>query len=450
MGSHNRNVTRTVHTMSSTHTRRILFCGLLAVLVLLLASAFHYSALGTPEGSERFGKFASSVNNQVQGILHPGTSTTTTGEDSTKVSDNSTTADGKHVDEIFLGTKGSEKGTDQVGKHVHVDLSEEISTTAGIEGCQYPVVVHITPDVHCTGALALYGSIVRNVLLQPSLQGKTCVHFTYVDPALNTIQAMYRWPNRPNPFTQVADCAALDSTPSLNEIVPVRFQALLQIEKPAIMEAARETWLTALNKVHSWGLDLYPRILLLDADSMILTDLHLIFDEASPEYTIVGAADQFSSCRDRGRINGGMILLKPSRYFHITALERLYDPEASCKSGNWQQSEQELLNCICGTVGEARGAPTEFACQVMPLYNSVWPRNYGCSAANVLPMRSIHFAAVPKPWRIEEDHRMEERFDYGFWKCLRDAARAGDTEFLTTCDVPGLDVTRLVPERLEG
>lgn len=432
MGSQGLKNTHTGRIMSSTVTRRILFCGVLTLIVLFLVTAFHYTALGSPETSEKFGQFASSVKTQVQEILSP-ESSAKTGED------------------LPLEPEGSdiEKGTDEVGKHVHVDLSTEIVRAPGVEGCEYPILIHVTPDVHCTGALALYGSIVRNVLQQPALQGKTCVHFTYVDPELQTIHSMYRWPARPNPFTEVPDCAALDSTPALNAIVPVRFQALIQIEKPAIMEASMATWLTALNKVHSWGFDVYPRILLLDADSMILTDLDLIFDETPELYTVAGAADQWYNCRDRNRINGGMILLRPSRYFHITALERLYDPSASCKSGKWAQSEQELLNCMCGTVGEDRGAPTEFACSVMPLYNSIWPRNYGCSAANVLPMRSIHFAAVPKPWKIDEE-RLDERFDYGFWKCVRDGARAEDLDGLTGCDIPPSNVTRLVPERLEN
>lgn len=406
--------------MSSTHTRRILFCGVLAVIVLLLLTAFHYDALASPETSEKFGKFASSVKTQVQEILSPETTI----------------------------EKAEDPPVENPGKHVYVDLSGEIIKAAGVKDCEYPVVIHVTPDEHCTGALALYGSIVRNVLLQPALQGKTCVHFTYVDPMLESIEAMYEWPPRPNPFTEVADCAALDTTPELNAIVPVRFQALIQVEKPAIMEAGLETWLTALNKVHSWGFDVYPRILLLDADSMILTDLDLLFDETPLMYTVAGAADQWFSCRDRGRINGGMILLRPSRYFHITALERLYDPKGSCQTGVWRLSEQELINCICGTVGDDRGAPGEFACQVMPLYNSIWPRNYGCSAANVVPMRSIHFAAAPKPWKIEEE-RLNEKFDYGFWKCVRDGARAKDLDGLIACDIPSLDITRLASDRLD-
>ncbi|KAJ5038233.1 uncharacterized protein L3040_007100 [Drepanopeziza brunnea f. sp. 'multigermtubi'] len=339
-------------------------------------------------------------------------------------------------------------GLNQVGKHVHVRPSPPTPKDQGFAGCNYPIVIHVSPDAHCTGVLALYGSVVRNVLLQPEkLKGHTCVHVTFADPNLETIEEMYRWVPQKNPYTHVHDCALLDTTPALNDVVPIRFQALPVIEKPKIMQAGLATWAVALNKVHSWGLDLYPQILILDADSFIITDLDKIFDESSSEVTISAAPDQFKNCGDRGRINGGMILLRPSRYFHISALELVYDEAGSCASGKWQQSEQELLNCICGAQGPARGSRPEFTCNIMPLYNSVWPRNFGCSAANVVPIRSIHITANTKPWLVD-DNRLHERFDYAFWGCVRDASRNNDVAALQKCDVPPLEETRLVTNEL--
>jgi len=137
-----------------------------------------------------------------------------------------------------------------------------------------------------------------------------------------------------------------------------------------------------------------------------------------------------------------MILLKPSRYFHISATELLYDPGASCISGKWEQSEQELLNCICG-FNTNRPLSPEFPCTILPLHDSVWPKNYGCSGANVFPMRSIHFTAAPKPWKVKEE-QLDLRFDTGFWHCVRDATRAGDATALKKCEVPDSEVTRKV------
>lgn len=412
--------------------RRVTSLGVLTTIILLLILTHYMASSGPFNPTTTLGKFASSVDEHVQDLLQNGEIAADDNIDRLQDQTNRL-----HPDE----TEDSNKGNDEVGKHVHVRPSQATSKDASIKTCEYPIVVHVTPDVHCTGALALYGSIIRNVLLQPDqLQNKTCVHFTYVDPDLKTIEAMYKWPARDNPFTHVEDCAALDDNPRYNRAVPVRWQALKRIEKPAIMEAGLETWMAALNKVHSWGFDLYPRILILDADSIILTDLHLIFQETSTEYTIAGAPDQFWNCNDRARLNGGMILLRPSRYFHISAVETLYDPHASCVSGKWEQSEQELLNCICG-YNVPHALTPEFRCAIMPMYNSVWPKNYGCSHVNVVPMRSIHFTATPKPWTIEKD-QLDLRFDTKFWHCVGDAAISRDLEALKECSIPELEVTR--------
>lgn len=345
-------------------------------------------------------------------------------------------------------TNGPKEG--DLGMHFNIDPVPETKKDAGIPHCEFPVLIHVTPDEHCTGALALYGSIVRNVLLQPEqLKGKTCVHFTFVDPELSSISEMYKWETRANPYTSVEDCKALDADTAkeYNAIVPVRWQALPPIEQPALMRDARPNWLAALNKVHSWAFDLYPRILLLDADSILITELAQIFLESDPYVTIAGGVDQYPSCHSRSRINGGMILLRPSRYFHVAALELLHDPHASCLTGKWGQSEQELLNCICGYgyVDKAAIYPlrAEFRCEIMKVGNSVWPRNYGCSDVVVQGMRSLHFTASPKPWKVEEE-LMDKRFDTKYWKCLRDSARKGDVDSVQKCSIPSRDVTRKV------
>ena len=443
-----------------TPTRRMVVVGLIATLILLLTTAHYATFADSSLSSGKLGRIATTVGTQVQGLLHTGSYTaadvdnagyfeyeipieTSPKNQSPGVDAGTPTVKEPPVVQLPPATAESEKGKDELGQHLHVRPSAATGKGAGIKGCEYPLVIHVTPDLHCTGALVVYGSIVRNVLLQPKeLQNKTCVHFTYVDPTLDSVEAMYRWPARKNPFTHVPDCAALDTTPDYNNIVPVRWQALAPIEKPAIMEAGLETWVAALNKVHSWGFDLYPRILILDADSIMITNIHRIFRESSMELTIAGPADQFWNCHDRSRINGGMILLRPSRYFHIVATELLYDPNASCVSGRWEQSEQELLNCICGFDGRQALRP-EFGCAIMPLYNSIWPKNYGCSDANVVPMRSIHFTAAPKPWLVKEEN-LDSRFDLGFWHCVRDATRKGDLNAVTSCDIPGSEVTRKV------
>lgn len=329
-------------------------------------------------------------------------------------------------------------GLGGMGKHFEVKVTPH-DKSAKIPNCEYPLLIHVTPDVHCTGALTTYASIVNNVLTQPeALRNKTCVHVTYIDPDMESVEEMYKWKPTKNPFPEIKDCAALDTSPELNEIVPLQFQALAPIEKPSFMDTLAD-WLAALNKVHSWGFDLYPRILLVDADSILLSDIHKIFDEA-PYATIAAAPDQFKNCHDRSRLNGGMVLLKPSRYFHISAAELLYDQQASCFSGKWHQSEQELINCICGyTYKGYKPLRPEFTCSILPLYNSVWPRNYACSGANVEPMRSIHFTPT-KPWKLQ-DAWLDQRADTFYWKCLRDGSRAGSLNHIQNCTQLSLDDT---------
>jgi hypothetical protein len=400
----------------------------LAVLLAFLIST-RYSNTGT--------KLQEIINDHVPSL------TTESPETSVDADGNTQTPSSSSVSNANKDPRPQDGG---VGTHLHVKPVAETLPGAGMRGCEYPILIHVTPDEHCTGALALYSSIVRNVLLDADhLAGKTCVHFTYVDPEITSIEKMYTWASKANPYTAVADCALLSNLPAFNALVPIRFQALAPIEEPVFMET-RPHWLAALNKVHSWAFDLYPRILLLDADSIIVTELHNIFDESDPFVTIAGGVDQYPSCHDRSRINGGMILLRPSRYFHIVATELLHDPKASCLTGKWQQSEQELLNCICGyTYGDKQVRPlrNEFRCEIMPMYNSVWPRNYACSDANVRDIRSIHFTASPKPWLVEEED-LEKRFDTGFWMCVRDAGRKDDDRAVVKCAVPGREETRLV------
>jgi len=115
--------------------------------------------------------------------------------------------------------------------------------------------------------------------------------------------------------------------PAYKKLVPVRWQEVSEAKLPSFMEAAFPRWVVALNKVQSLGFDLYPRILILilDTDSVIITDLHRIFEEGPTEVTIAAAADQYWTCLHRTRLNTGIVLLRASRYFHTVAIELLYE-----------------------------------------------------------------------------------------------------------------------------
>jgi hypothetical protein len=439
--------------MGNNAPRRLLPIFLIALLVIL-STAYFLASLRDAVPSPR--ELVSTVGGKLSSVAQPhdGNETSVAEEAETNHEIGVDSNGSPTYNYATKATEESEKGmSTAVGKHFHVRPSTATPKQAGFKGCEYPIMIHTTPTKHCTGALSLYASIVRNTLTQPkALKGKTCVHFTFVDPELKTLEDMYEWTPRSNPFPEVEDCARLDSTPEYNKLVPVRWQALPPIEKPDSMDTSHPNWLAALNKVHSWAFDLYPRVLYLDADSFILTDLHKIFLDLATDVDVAAVPDQFSSCHDRDRMNGGMVMFRPSRYLHIVMLELLHDNSTSCLSGRWSQSEQELLNCFCGfnyhdkPVWQPR---PEFTCRMMPIYNSVWPRNYGCSDVNVEPIRSIHFTAVTKPWNIPEE-KLGDRFDTTFFRCLRDSVRGGKTAGLTNCYVPPLEETRLVDDKVSG
>lgn len=345
------------------------------------------------------------------------------------------------------GDPPSEKGNERPGEHFHVRLSRPSTREAAIPNCEYPILIHTSPDGHCSGAFVLYGSIVRNVLMQPEqLKGKTCVHFTYVDPKLDSFETMYQWKPRPNPFPEVPDCDRLNPDGSgvktLSAIVPFRWQAIAASETPAIMNVGFAPWRVALDKVNSWAFDLYPRALYVDADSVFVRELANVFDEVPAHVTVAGAIDQVQ-CNQRDRLNGGFLLIRPSRYFHMAAVEALFDSTGSCMSGNWLWSDQELINCICGFNlhgKELRALRPEFVCQIMPIYNSLWNTQWHCSDANVVPIRSLHYTVTQKPWNLKEDQFT--RFDQQFWRCLRDASRAENLVGLLACKVPNQEEIR--------
>jgi hypothetical protein len=234
-----------------------------------------------------------------------------------------------------------------VGRHFNITAVPPTLTSQAVPTCSYPIAFLVTPDKHCSGALGLYSSIIRNVLIQPEhLRNKTCVHVMYVDHNITSIEEMYRWHQKPNPYTAVEDCAAL-SNPVLNDIVPLHFHAIAPIVKPPLLsKGLLENWKVAFDKVNLWGFDVYPRVLFIDIDVVMITDLHLVFEESNPWATVAVSPDQFANCMDRARLNSGFMLLRPSRYFHVVALELLHDPEASCLTGDWAQGDQEVIGCM--------------------------------------------------------------------------------------------------------
>ena len=283
--------------------------------------------------------------------------------------------------------------------------------------CIHPIVALVTPDAsHCEGASVLYGSIIRTVIAERLPHRSVCVNFMYIDASIS-LETMFRWEEQVNPFTNFTGCRELMNE-QMKVVVPISWYAIAKLIPPHWSNQGAERWSTAMNKIHVWAFDRFERFFVLDVDILVLRELTKIIDETPLIYDIAAGIDGWSGCNDRSRLNGGALLIKGSRYLHSVALQMLDDPKASCESQGWALAEQELLNCLCGFLGEHPQRP-EFKCALLPMYDHVFPRGYNCLDARVRPLRLIHFAGDTKPWHVQTNQTKER--DLLFWWCLKDA-----------------------------
>lgn len=269
-------------------------------------------------------------------------------------------------------------------------------------------------DNLCAGAIALYSSLVASVVRDNKLQpNDVCLIMFYIDNEL-TEDDMHKWIERDNPYTDNANCAMLNSIKSFNNIVPVYWYAISYVPTPSFMQPQHPRWAIAMNKIHIWSFNLYPRVFVVDLDVLIIQQIETIFTETPIQYDIAGSSDQFSDCVDRQRINGGSILFKPSLYLHSASIDMLYSEKGSCYSHVYDQSEQELINCLCGYMGD-RPFRSDIHCTTLPIYMSVWPWTieWECRDAYITQFRTIHYARY-KPW----DHINETQWEFQLWSCI--------------------------------
>ena len=107
--------------------RRMIVLGLLTTLILLLLATAHYT-----KASES--ALATKVGDKVSELLHPGSSDSSSDESSKDEPESIMEPPYDH---------GTEKGPGGIGKHVHVKPSAPTPKSATIEGCEYPVVIHV-------------------------------------------------------------------------------------------------------------------------------------------------------------------------------------------------------------------------------------------------------------------------------------------------------------------
>jgi hypothetical protein len=158
--------------MTRRPTPRLLVAIFLLFLTILLLATTHYSVYaGTTIQKVTLSLFSSDTSPP-----EPSTSTEDGKAKDGKAKDEPAPevkadkpAETKEADKPFKSDKPAtetvpdlEKGDGGLGKHFHVRPSPS-NTSAKSDRFEYPIVVHVTPDVHCTGTLTTYTSVVQNV-----------------------------------------------------------------------------------------------------------------------------------------------------------------------------------------------------------------------------------------------------------------------------------------------
>jgi hypothetical protein len=160
---------------------------------------------------------------------------------------------------------------------------------------------------------------------------------------------------------------------------------------------SHDEWKTSMNRMAIWKEDQYDRILYLDADILI----HRSFDNFFQlPYDLAFGIDVWTSCQRSAKANGGVMLVRPSRSLYATFVELLQSSTLmDCLSGVLEESDQELVNCMCG-FGRAGYARTpEFTCALLPWYTDVMPTHAQCHSYNVSDVIMVHYAGPTKPWK---------------------------------------------------
>lgn len=179
----------------------------------------------------------------------------------------------------------------------------------------------------------------------------------------------------------------------------VRFLPVTPLTPPPWHSPRFERWTYSYNKLPLLSLTDYARILFLDGDVLVAASLADFF--ALP-YPLAAALDTAQNCRmAQTKLNAGVLLFAPSPHLYSVFLSALHSREASCISGQLEELEQELLNCVCGLgQGGAAALPMrpDVECGVLPYYANAVPSYTQCDDYDADEVILVHFADLPKPW----------------------------------------------------
>ncbi len=193
---------------------------------------------------------------------------------------------------------------------------------------------------------------------------------------------------------------------------------IIRIGQEAIPSTARiglSSWAVSMDKMVSFGFSNFSRIMLVDADTLILASPDDWFDLLDGEVDFAGVVDQFDGCNRREVINNGITVFRPSHQLLSMFRTTLMD-DASCLSGKWQWSDQEVTNCLCGLAGTKNPEQRrhDLRCRVLPYSYGAIPHVSSCREYLPEDVKAIHFAGDRKPWKAN----IEEPF-FELWRCYK-------------------------------
>lgn len=191
---------------------------------------------------------------------------------------------------------------------------------------------------------------------------------------------------------------------------------------PANSEPGQTNYAMSLNKLGVFNLDMFDRILFLDADTILVRGLMDYFNSMFDMWEFMGVVDQWDGCNRREVLNGGVLVFTPSRYLYGSMQTMLLDGIESCLSGNWRWQDQELFNCLCGFAGSKKPFHHDITCRILPSYMGSFIKTPMCKEYRPSDVHLIHFVAGKSPWRKMIDHPY-----YQFWDCIDKASVTSQT-----------------------
>lgn len=145
-----------------------------------------------------------------------------------------------------------------------------------------------------------------------------------------------------------------------------------------------------MNRMEIWKHDEYDKIVYLDGDTLPHGSLDDLF---RLPYQLSYVTDMWTPCVQRGKLNGGLFVVHPSQPLYDVFEDMLLsDTMKTCLGGHLQESDQDVVNCMCGMGGSGYPRHPEVSCKMLPYWVSTMPQSVQCSFYRSEHVRVLHYA----------------------------------------------------------